>query len=163
VLLLVIMKWSAAAIVFAVVSVPSGAFVVPTPQTSSSTVATKRIGGPGVVVARSSTSSSTHLFTILDRKTGQSQLDPAVLDRFMALPFPPDKILAEYVWVDADGNTRSKTRTLAAEKVRAAMATTMNGDVIQLGDADISLTVNFSHPYCLETGQIGGQAPRVEL
>jgi hypothetical protein len=116
------MKWSAAAIVFAVVSVPTGAFVVPTTQTSLSTSTTKAIGGPAVVV-RSSAASATHLFTILDRKTGQSQLDPAVLDRFMSLPFPPDKILAEYVWVDADGNTRSKTRTLAAEKVRV-----VNGD-----------------------------------
>jgi hypothetical protein len=102
------MKWTAAAIVAAVVSVPTAAFVVPS---------TQRVGGQPV--ARSTTSSSTHLFTMLDRKTGQSQLDPAVIDRFMDLPFPPDKVLAEYVWVDADGNTRSKTRTLAAAKVRS--------------------------------------------
>jgi hypothetical protein len=61
---------------------------------------------------------TTRLFTMLDRRTGQSQLDPSVIDRYAALPFPPNKILAEYVWVDADGNTRSKTRTLAADKVR---------------------------------------------
>lgn len=55
---------------------------------------------------------------ILKKQTGQSSLDPAVIDRYNALPFPDDKILAEYVWVDADGNTRSKTRTLPKSKVR---------------------------------------------
>lgn len=99
------MKFTAAAIAFAVVcAVPSGAFVVPAAKPAAD--------------ARSLSSSSTRLFTMLDRKTGQSQLDPAVIDRYMDLPFPPDKVLAEYVWVDADGNTRSKTRTLKADKVR---------------------------------------------
>ena len=55
---------------------------------------------------------------ILGRQTGQSPLDPAVIQRYKDLPFPADTILAEYVWVDADGNTRSKTRTLPASKVR---------------------------------------------
>jgi hypothetical protein len=113
------MKWTAAAFVAAVVSVPTAAFVVPT--TTTTTTTTQRVGGQPF--ARSTTSSSTHLFTMLDRKTGQSQLDPAVIDRFMDLPFPPDKVLAEYVWVDADGNTRSKTRTLAAAKVRSIWLT----------------------------------------
>lgn len=54
---------------------------------------------------------------LLETRTGRSQLDPAVVDRFSQLPFPEDKILAEYVWVDAVGNTRSKTRTLPAKKV----------------------------------------------
>ena len=55
--------------------------------------------------------------SILDQKTGRSQLDPAVIDRYNSLAFPEDTLLAEYVWVDADGNTRSKTRTLPAKKV----------------------------------------------
>lgn len=55
---------------------------------------------------------------ILPKVTGRSSLDPAVTDRYNALPFPDDKILAEYVWVDADGNCRSKTRTLPKKKVR---------------------------------------------
>lgn len=55
---------------------------------------------------------------LLDRSTGKSQLDPAVIDRYDALPFPEEKVLAEYVWVDAVGNTRSKTRTLPKSKVR---------------------------------------------
>jgi glutamine synthetase len=54
---------------------------------------------------------------ILPKVTGRSSLDPAVTDRYNALPFPDDKILAEYVWVDADGNCRSKTRTLPKKKV----------------------------------------------
>jgi len=60
---------------------------------------------------------NTALNVVLESTTGRSQLDPDVIDRYGSLPFPKDKILAEYVWVDAVGNTRSKTRTLAAEKV----------------------------------------------
>jgi glutamine synthetase len=59
---------------------------------------------------------STNLNVVLQRETGKSQLDPSVIDRYNALPFPADTILAEYVWVDAVGNTRSKTRTLPASK-----------------------------------------------
>lgn len=55
---------------------------------------------------------------LLVRETGKSQLDPAVVDRYHQLPYPKDLVLAEYVWVDADGNTRSKTRTLPVKKVR---------------------------------------------
>lgn len=60
---------------------------------------------------------STSLQSTLKRETGRSQLDPAVIQRYNDLPFPADTILAEYVWVDAVGNTRSKTRTLPAKKV----------------------------------------------
>lgn len=56
---------------------------------------------------------------ILSKETGKSSLDPAVIERYNALAFPGDVILAEYVWVDAEGNTRSKTRTLPAKKVCA--------------------------------------------
>jgi glutamine synthetase len=54
----------------------------------------------------------------LDIRTGKSQLDPVVIAKYNSLPYPEDTILAEYVWVDAEGNTRSKTRTLPAKKVR---------------------------------------------
>ena len=54
--------------------------------------------------------------TVLKPTTGRSQLDPSVIDRYSALPYPSDKILAEYVWIDADGNCRSKTRTLPPSK-----------------------------------------------
>lgn len=47
-------------------------------------------------------------------RTGQSQLDPAVVDRYNSIPYPKTHILAEYVWVDAKGECRSKTRTLPA-------------------------------------------------
>lgn len=62
---------------------------------------------------------STSLNVILPKTTGQSALDPSVIAKYDALPFPADKVLAEYVWVDADGNTRSKTRTLAPEKAES--------------------------------------------
>jgi len=56
---------------------------------------------------------------ILKAQTGQSSLDPAVIDKYNALPFPKDQVLAEYVWVDAAGCTRSKTRTLPAKKAKS--------------------------------------------
>ena len=56
---------------------------------------------------------------LLSSKTGQSSLDPAVIAKYNALPFPAEKVLAEYVWVDAVGNTRSKTRTLDAKKTKS--------------------------------------------
>ena len=60
--------------------------------------------------------SSTALNGVLEKTTGQSSMDPAVISRYNDLPFPADTILAEYVWVDAKGDTRSKTRTLPASK-----------------------------------------------
>jgi glutamine synthetase len=61
----------------------------------------------------------TALNNILSKKTGQSALDPSIVGKYDALAFPEDKILAEYVWIDATGNTRSKTRTLPAAKADA--------------------------------------------
>jgi|Transcript_13752 glutamine synthetase len=63
--------------------------------------------------------STTSLNVILPKTTGQSALDPSVISKYDALPYPTDKIMAEYVWVDAEGNTRSKTRTLAPEKAES--------------------------------------------
>jgi len=57
---------------------------------------------------------------ILSTQTGKASLDPAVTGYYANLPIPDDKILAEYVWVDADGNTRSKTRTLPEAKCASA-------------------------------------------
>jgi len=36
--------------------------------------------------------------------------------KYAAIPQPPTKIQAEYIWIDAVGGTRSKTRTLLASK-----------------------------------------------
>jgi glutamine synthetase len=62
---------------------------------------------------------STALNGVLPSTTGQSSLDPAVIAKYDALGFPAESILAEYVWVDAIGNTRSKTRTLPPNKVES--------------------------------------------
>lgn len=70
--------------------------------------------------SRSSTALRMAASDMLSAQTGQSALDPAVTERYNALPIPSDKILAEYVWVDAVGNTRSKTRTLPAKKCKSA-------------------------------------------
>jgi len=64
-------------------------------------------------VSRSSTSLKAG---ILPAVTGQSPIDPTVIAKYDSLAFPDDVILAEYVWVDAVGNTRSKTRTLPKDK-----------------------------------------------
>ena len=52
----------------------------------------------------------------LSTQTGQSSLDTAVINKYNDLPMPTDKVLAEYVWVDAKGECRSKTRTLPVER-----------------------------------------------
>mmetsp|Transcript_5134 Transcript_5134/g.14935 ORF Transcript_5134/g.14935 Transcript_5134/m.14935 type:complete len:415 (+) Transcript_5134:49-1293(+) len=62
---------------------------------------------------------STALNGVLGKVTGQSSLDPAVIAKYDSLPFPADTIMAEYVWVDAVGNTRSKTRSLPASKAES--------------------------------------------
>ena len=53
---------------------------------------------------------------VLSKQTGKSSLDPAVIAKYDALAFPSDKVLAEYVWIDAVGNCRSKTRTLTVDR-----------------------------------------------
>ena len=64
----------------------------------------------------SSSSSTLRMANHLEIRTGRSQLDTDVVSRFDALPYPSDKILAEYVWVDSKGECRSKTRTLPASR-----------------------------------------------
>ena len=85
-------------------------FLAATASTSAFTV------GPSTSV---SSKSSTSLNLILPKVTGQSALDPNVISKYDSIPFPDDKVLAEYVWVDADGNTRSKTRTLPVAKTES--------------------------------------------
>ncbi len=63
---------------------------------------------------------ATALNVVLNKQTGKSALDPSVIDKYDALAYPDGKIMAEYVWVDAVGNTRSKTRTLTPDKAEAA-------------------------------------------
>jgi len=61
-------------------------------------------------------SSSALQADLLSSQTGMSSLDPAVINKYNSLPMPTEKVLAEYVWVDAKGETRSKTRTLPVAK-----------------------------------------------
>eukprot|EP01041_Mallomonas_annulata_P010674 gene10674-22277_t len=56
-------------------------------------------------------SSSIFMSANLERQTGKSGMDVGVLNRYMSLP-QNGKIQAEYIWIDAAGKTRSKTRTL---------------------------------------------------
>ena len=61
---------------------------------------------------------SSALNGVLSGATGQSAMDPSVIAKYDALSFPEESILAEYVWVDAVGNTRSKTRTLTPDRTK---------------------------------------------
>jgi len=79
------------------------------------TIASASAFAPSNVASRSATS----LNVILPKLTGQSPLDPNVIAKYDSLPFPADQVLAEYVWVDAEGNTRSKTRTLTADRTES--------------------------------------------
>ena len=55
----------------------------------------------------------------MQRITGRSAMEVGILDRYMALP-QNGKIQAEYVWIDAAGKTRSKTRSLDKSRVEGA-------------------------------------------
>jgi len=80
---------------------PAGAFTAPTRAfTRRSGVSSLKMGG-----------------SILSTQTGMSSHDPTLIDKYMALGMPKNKVLAEYVWVDAKGELRSKTRTLPTDKV----------------------------------------------
>eukprot|EP00586_Coscinodiscus_wailesii_P007394 CAMPEP_0172491460 /NCGR_PEP_ID=MMETSP1066-20121228/22296_1 /TAXON_ID=671091 /ORGANISM="Coscinodiscus wailesii, Strain CCMP2513" /LENGTH=423 /DNA_ID=CAMNT_0013260521 /DNA_START=121 /DNA_END=1392 /DNA_ORIENTATION=+ len=57
--------------------------------------------------------------SLLSTQTGKASLDSDVVERYASLPYPKDKILAEYVWADAVGNLRSKTRTLDPKKAES--------------------------------------------
>lgn len=54
-------------------------------------------------------------------------MDAAVLDRYMALPVS-GKVQAEYIWIDADGDVRSKCRTVAANKAQLSQLPSWNYD-----------------------------------
>jgi len=68
-------------------------------------------------------------------RTGQSQLDAAVVDRYNAIPYPKSVILAEYVWVDAKGECRSKTRTLPSVDIDSVECPKWNFDGSSTGQA----------------------------
>jgi len=54
----------------------------------------------------------------LERITGKSSMDPNILDRYLSLP-QNGMIQAEYVFIDAIGKCRSKTRTLSQDKAKS--------------------------------------------
>ena len=82
---------------------------------------------------------SLHMAGVLTKTTGKSSLDPAVIAKYDALAYPKDLVLAEYVWVDADGNTRSKTRTLPATKVcHVWTKEEISRQILQIGTDKIS-------------------------
>ena len=94
----------------------AAAAFAPSPPSSSSSSGTTRSS------SSSSSSSLLRMVNHLEIQTGKSQLDTAIVDRFNSLPYPDDKILAEYVWVDAKGECRSKTRTLPPSRAEAVDA-----------------------------------------
>merc|ERR1719298_198371 len=61
-------------------------------------------------------------------------MDPLVLDKYMALPVS-GKIQAEYLWLDADGDVRSKCRTVDAAKATLDQLPNWNYDGSSTGQA----------------------------
>ena len=57
----------------------------------------------------------------MERVTGKASFEPVVLDRYMSLP-QNGMVQCEYVWIDADGKTRSKTRSLPQSRIDRAKA-----------------------------------------
>lgn len=57
------------------------------------------------------TTTNMHMNANLERQSGKSSMDVGILDRYMSLG-QHGKIQAEYIWIDAVGKTRSKSRTL---------------------------------------------------
>jgi len=76
----------------------------------------------------------------LVKVSGKASMDPAVLARFLTLPVE-DRIQAEYIWIDAEGKTRSKGRTIEKSKI------------------DFSKPVHESLPNWNYDGSSTGQAP----
>merc|ERR1719502_2646810 len=55
------------------------------------------------------------------------EMDPQVLERYMSLPVS-GKVQAEYIFIDADGDVRSKCRTVDASKATVDMLPDWNYD-----------------------------------
>jgi glutamine synthetase len=55
------------------------------------------------------------------------EMDPAVLDRYMSLPVS-GKVQAEYIFIDNDGDVRSKCRTVPADKATVDQLPSWNYD-----------------------------------
>jgi glutamine synthetase len=56
------------------------------------------------------------------------QLDTSVLAKYMALPADKQKVQAEYLWIDAVGNVRSKCRTVKASDAKIGSLPDWNYD-----------------------------------
>merc|ERR1719182_337778 len=61
------------------------------------------------------------------RMAEKVELDPAVLASYMALPVT-GKVQAEYIFIDADGDVRSKCRTVDSKKATVAQLPDWNYD-----------------------------------
>jgi len=65
---------------------------------------------------------------LLAKNTGVAAIDPNMVAKYASIPQPKETVMAEYVWIDAVGNTRSKTRTLPPAKTTVGKLPKWNFD-----------------------------------
>jgi glutamine synthetase len=77
-------------------------------------------------------------------------LDKKVLERYLTLPQPDDKVQATYVWIDGTGeNLRCKTKTINFVPSRAEDLPVWNFDGSSTGQAEGSNSDVYLHPVAL--------------